>query len=70
MHKIKELFNESIKLKQQVLADSNAVEKIIQMSELISSAIENGNKLMLCGNGGSAALANHFVCDHQKILYE
>tara|TARA_B100000795_G_scaffold67737_1_gene46752 strand:- start:49 stop:639 length:591 start_codon:yes stop_codon:yes gene_type:complete len=63
MHKIKELFNESIKLKQQVLADSNAVEKIIQMSELISSAIENGNKLMLCGNGGSAADAQHLAAE-------
>ena len=23
---------------------------------------------MVCGNGGSAALANHFACDHQKLL--
>lgn len=25
-------------------------------------------KLYVCGNGGSAALSNHFACDHQKIL--
>ena len=25
-------------------------------------------KVMICGNGGSAALANHFACDHQKLL--
>lgn len=28
------------------------------------------NKVFVCGNGGSAALADHFACDHQKILYE
>jgi len=63
MNKIKELFNESIKLKQQVLADNNLVEKITQMGELISNAIENGNKLMLCGNGGSAADAQHLAAE-------
>ena len=30
----------------------------------------NLNKVYICGNGGSAALAEHFACDHQKILYE
>jgi phosphoheptose isomerase len=29
---------------------------------------KNGNKVFVCGNGGSAALANHFACDHEKIL--
>ena len=28
------------------------------------------NKVFVCGNGGSAALAEHFACDHQKILFE
>jgi D-sedoheptulose 7-phosphate isomerase len=62
MNKIKELFNESIKVKQQVV-ESDAVEKIMQMTELISNAIENGNKLLLCGNGGSAADAQHLAAE-------
>ena len=33
MNKINQLFNESIKLKQKVVADGDAVEKIIQMAE-------------------------------------
>lgn len=38
---------------------------------ILEKAYKNKNKkVMVCGNGGSAALANHFVCDHQKILYE
>lgn len=28
------------------------------------------NKIFVCGNGGSAAIANHFECDHKKILSE
>jgi phosphoheptose isomerase len=26
--------------------------------------------VFVCGNGGSAAIANHFECDHKKILFE
>lgn len=26
------------------------------------------NNIYICGNGGSAAIANHFECDHKKIL--
>jgi D-sedoheptulose 7-phosphate isomerase len=63
MNKIKELFNESIKVKQKVVADNDSVEKITQMAELISNAIENGNKLLLCGNGGSAADAQHLAAE-------
>ena len=37
---------------------------------LNKSYIKGKNKIFVCGNGGSAALANHFACDHQKILFE
>ena len=33
------------------------------MSEQISDAIVNGNKLMICGNGGSAADAQHLAAE-------
>lgn len=29
-------------------------------------AYHQGNKIFVCGNGGSAAIAEHFVCDHMK----
>ena len=48
--------------------DFNNLIKIINILEL---AYKNKNKkVMVCGNGGSAALANHFACDHKKILNE
>ena len=60
--KIRKIFSESIKVTQQVI-ESDAVEKIEKMATLISNAITNGNKLLLCGNGGSAADAQHLAAE-------
>jgi len=62
MNNIQKLFKESIKVKRRVL-ETNAAEIIKQMAFLIASAIENGNKLLLCGNGGSAADAQHLAAE-------
>lgn len=46
-------------------------DKLIKIINILGLAYKNKNKkIMVCGNGGSAALANHFACDHQKILNE
>ena len=44
------------------------LDKIINLLNKIYT--EEKNKLFVCGNGGSAALSDHFACDHQKILFE
>ena len=47
------------------------VKKLNQVTKILEKAYKNKkNKVFVCGNGGSAALANHFACDHQKILNE
>ena len=33
---------------------------IVEAADAISSALDNGNKLLICGNGGSASDALHF----------
>lgn len=45
--------------------NKNNVEKILN---LIKKNYKSKKKIMVCGNGGSAALSDHFACDHQKIL--
>jgi D-sedoheptulose 7-phosphate isomerase len=46
-------------------------KELIKAIRILEKTYKNKKqKIMVCGNGGSAALANHFVCDHQKILYE
>jgi D-sedoheptulose 7-phosphate isomerase len=39
-------------------------KKIIKTAELISKRIKNGNKILLCGNGGSAAEAQHIAAEY------
>ena len=47
--------------------DINQISKITQFLE---KNYKSNNTIYVCGNGGSAAIANHFECDHKKILSE
>jgi len=55
---------------QMLLSNDTTLEKIEDVAQTIISAIKFGNKLLICGNGGSAADAQHmageFVCRFYK----
>ena len=36
--------------------------------DILSEAYTRGAMIFSCGNGGSAAIANHLVCDHCKLV--
>ena len=55
--RIKQIFAESMKVKQ----DTNLAAEIKSAVQLIVKSISNGGKLLVCGNGGSAEQAQHFV---------
>lgn len=57
-----ESFAESIKVKNLIIQD-NKLSVLIKMSEIITKSIKNGGKLLLCGNGGSAADAQHLATE-------
>jgi D-sedoheptulose 7-phosphate isomerase len=59
--KILEAFDESIRVKQAFLRDN--IEILTQVIDLIVAAFKNGNKLLLFGNGGSAADAQHIAAE-------
>ena len=59
---IKQLFEKSIEVKKSVL-QSDADEQIFQMAQAISNSIKSGGKLLICGNGGSAADAQHLAAE-------
>ncbi len=42
--------------------------KLKKAAEILLKAYENLKTLYICGNGGSAAISNHFACDHGKLL--
>jgi len=54
-------FHESAELKIQ--AASVLAEPIAQAVELMFTALSNGNKILACGNGGSAADCQHFAAE-------
>ena len=59
--KIENLFNESIEIKRKTLEKCS--EQMIEISDEISKALIKGNKILLCGNGGSASDAQHLAAE-------
>ena len=58
---IRHLFEDSIHTKQTAAAE--LAEPISQATNLMLDAIKNGQKILSCGNGGSAADAQHFAAE-------
>lgn len=58
---IRHLFEDSIRAKQA--AGAELPESISQATNLMLNALKNGNKILSCGNGGSAADAQHFAAE-------
>ncbi len=59
--RIREQFNESARLKQQ--AAEVLAEPLAQAVGAIANALGNGGRILACGNGGSAADAQHFAAE-------
>ena len=62
MTNTKELFEDSIKVKSLIL-ESDSLDVLDQIGLEIVNSIKEGNKLMFCGNGGSAADAQHLAAE-------
>lgn len=56
-----ERLRDSINLKENIIKDSVLIGKIASFANVIASVIRNGNKIIICGNGGSASDALHFA---------
>ncbi|MEC7929387.1 MAG: SIS domain-containing protein [Pseudomonadota bacterium] len=61
-NKVKKTFQDSIAVKQKVL-EEGSFEVLLEAGEYIANSISQGNKLLLCGNGGSAADAQHLAAE-------
>lgn len=55
---IKQIIQDSIITKQKIFRLVDLIEKSAQ---IMISALKNGNKILICGNGGSAADAQHMA---------
>tara|TARA_B100001057_G_scaffold227370_1_gene227744 strand:+ start:110 stop:721 length:612 start_codon:yes stop_codon:yes gene_type:complete len=61
-NKVKRTFEDSISVKEQILTDKS-YEVLLEAGDVISNSISNSGKLLLCGNGGSAADAQHLAAE-------
>lgn len=60
---IQNLIKESIQVKQALLEDEEILFSIEKAINLIINALKNQNKILIFGNGGSAADAQHFAAE-------
>lgn len=70
MKKIKEIIGSSIETKQRVLADENLLQTICNTVDVVVSAFKNGKRVYFCGNGGSAADAQHLAAEFSGRFYK
>ena len=61
-NKVKLTFQESISVKKHII-ENKSYEVLIEAGDIISNSISKGGKLLLCGNGGSAADAQHLAAE-------
>ena len=54
---------QSIATMQAVLADDTIADTLVAIAERTAAAMHNGGKLLIAGNGGSAADAQHLVAE-------
>jgi len=69
MEKIKNIIQASIDTKQKVLNNNALLETISKVVEIITAAFKNGNRVYFCGNGGSAADAQHLAAEFSGRFY-
>jgi D-sedoheptulose 7-phosphate isomerase len=62
-HLVQKQLAQSISTFEATLADLNIADTIVTIAELTANAMKAGRKLMVAGNGGSAADAQHLVAE-------
>jgi D-sedoheptulose 7-phosphate isomerase len=62
-------FREAIALKEQLLQDTQLQDHILRIADLLIHAFQQKGKVLFCGNGGSAADAQHLAAEFSGRYY-
>ena len=68
-NKIKNIIAESVSVKNKILADEKLLSTIEKVTETIVHALKNNHRIYFCGNGGSAADAQHLAAEFSGRFY-
>lgn len=69
MENIKAIIQASIDVKQQLLQSEELLSNIDAVVKVIVEALRNGSRIYFCGNGGSAADAQHLAAELSGRFY-
>lgn len=69
MEKIKNIVQASIDVKIKIVQDEKLLKTVDECVRAIVGAFRNGNKVLFCGNGGSAADAQHLAAEFSGRFY-
>ncbi len=67
--KIKSILQNSISVKQSIVDNAGLLATVEQVVDKLVMAFKNGNKVLFCGNGGSAADAQHLAAEFSGRFY-
>lgn len=70
MNKIINIITASIDVKKEMLASPTIIDKIASAITLVTDTLKTNNKIMLCGNGGSACDASHIAAEFSGRFYK
>ena len=68
--KIRDIISASLQAKQELLKNETLLRSIEQSVDLIVHCFSNNGRLWLCGNGGSAADAQHIAAEFSGRFYK
>lgn len=69
MNRIQESILQSIEVKNKILSDETLMRSIEEAIDVIVESLRNGGKIHFCGNGGSAADAQHLAAELSGRFY-
>ena len=69
LKKIRDIIDSSISVKSQILKDEGLILKIQEVAMVMVEAFRNSKRVYFCGNGGSAADAQHLAAELSGRFY-
>jgi D-sedoheptulose 7-phosphate isomerase len=69
MEKIKNIIAASVDVKQKVLQSEDLLSTVEKVIDVMTTALRNGKRIYFCGNGGSAADAQHLAAEFSGRFY-
>ena len=67
--KIRKIISESVSVKNTILENEAILNTVDKVASLMVGALRQGNRIYFCGNGGSAADAQHLAAEFSGRFY-